>query len=412
VCFTVEDDGAGIPHEEQALLFKPFAQAVSGIRRNGTGLGLTICKALVEAHGGSIGFVSAPGAGGTTFTVEIPMDTTVASVPSHTPTASSMNRRLAVDVASAAMSPAAPRTPTGSDGGIEAPYILAQLPGSASPFSVPSGGTHGSPTLARARGGGAGAQHVPQRLPTPPHRVKVQPRSSSAAAPYTGLAGMTSMDAFASRSDVVSLADCGGFDERSAELSVAPVEAHAEHSAVVRRLTGPGAVPVAAESGGVAAASSAGGTSGASAVEGSIIPSALAADTAGYATVAVGAADAAPAGDGACAPLTVEVANVPAAGDQERAPLSSLRIPPTRPPIVAAGSPHAAVASPLATPFAAAAATSPGGAARASVASAMFAAAAATSPAKRWATPVGQLDASTALHFLVVDDGESRCCSS
>jgi len=70
--FAVEDDGAGIPAEEQALLFKPFAQAVAGIRKQGgTGLGLTICKALVEAHGGEIGFESTPGKH-TAFTVDIP----------------------------------------------------------------------------------------------------------------------------------------------------------------------------------------------------------------------------------------------------------------------------------------------------------------------------------------------------
>jgi hypothetical protein len=70
--FAVEDDGAGIPAEEQALLFKPFAQAVAGIRKQGgTGLGLTICKALVEAHGGEIGFESTSGKH-TVFTVDIP----------------------------------------------------------------------------------------------------------------------------------------------------------------------------------------------------------------------------------------------------------------------------------------------------------------------------------------------------
>ncbi|MBI2889292.1 MAG: PAS domain S-box protein [Nitrospirae bacterium] len=60
------DTGIGIPEDDQPRIFEKFFQAgnVSGsLRKDGTGLGLAISKAIVEAHGGSIGFVSEPGRG-------------------------------------------------------------------------------------------------------------------------------------------------------------------------------------------------------------------------------------------------------------------------------------------------------------------------------------------------------------
>ena len=70
---TVRDYGTGIPKEAQARLFERFAQAGGGgdPRRRGSGLGLSIAKAIVEQHGGAIGFESQEGQG-TTFRIELP----------------------------------------------------------------------------------------------------------------------------------------------------------------------------------------------------------------------------------------------------------------------------------------------------------------------------------------------------
>lgn len=70
VCFSVNDTGSGIPREHQARIFDRYWQAPETARL-GAGLGLFIAKGIVDAHGGSIGLQSAPGAG-STFTFTIP----------------------------------------------------------------------------------------------------------------------------------------------------------------------------------------------------------------------------------------------------------------------------------------------------------------------------------------------------
>jgi PAS domain S-box-containing protein len=69
----VSDRGRGIPVELRGRIFEKFVQSDSSDarQRGGTGLGLFITKAIVEQHGGSIGFSSQPGAG-TTFFFELP----------------------------------------------------------------------------------------------------------------------------------------------------------------------------------------------------------------------------------------------------------------------------------------------------------------------------------------------------
>ncbi len=74
IVIEVSDTGIGIPESEQGKVFEKFNQ-IGGTLTNkpkGTGLGLTICKHIVESHGGRIFFVSKPGAG-STFTFTLPI---------------------------------------------------------------------------------------------------------------------------------------------------------------------------------------------------------------------------------------------------------------------------------------------------------------------------------------------------
>jgi CheY-like chemotaxis protein len=71
---TVQDSGIGIPRELQHKIFGAFYQVQSANNREypGTGLGLALTKKLVELHGGTIEFDSAPDKG-TAFIVEFPL---------------------------------------------------------------------------------------------------------------------------------------------------------------------------------------------------------------------------------------------------------------------------------------------------------------------------------------------------
>ena len=73
VTVYVADQGIGIPTDEQSRLFDSFYRVDSGLRRQtkGTGLGLYLCKAIVEAHDGRIWVRSEPGKG-TTFFFALP----------------------------------------------------------------------------------------------------------------------------------------------------------------------------------------------------------------------------------------------------------------------------------------------------------------------------------------------------
>ncbi|KAI5799045.1 hypothetical protein EDC01DRAFT_28541 [Geopyxis carbonaria] len=67
--FVVQDSGIGIAEEDQRKLFQPFTQADSSTARRfgGTGLGLTICRNLVDLMGGKIGLSSDIGTGTKAF---------------------------------------------------------------------------------------------------------------------------------------------------------------------------------------------------------------------------------------------------------------------------------------------------------------------------------------------------------
>lgn len=70
---TVRDHGIGISPDDHGILFHKFSRirSLDGAQRSGTGLGLFICKSLVEAQGGTITAESEPGKG-SAFTYTIP----------------------------------------------------------------------------------------------------------------------------------------------------------------------------------------------------------------------------------------------------------------------------------------------------------------------------------------------------
>ncbi|HJP96992.1 MAG TPA: ATP-binding protein, partial [Rhodanobacteraceae bacterium] len=73
--FAVRDTGIGLAADAAARLFQPFTQADASVTRRygGTGLGLTICKKLVDLMGGRIGVRSEPGRG-SVFWFTIPFE--------------------------------------------------------------------------------------------------------------------------------------------------------------------------------------------------------------------------------------------------------------------------------------------------------------------------------------------------
>jgi signal transduction histidine kinase/ActR/RegA family two-component response regulator len=72
---VVADTGQGIPHEFLASVFEPFRQADESTTRvnGGLGLGLSIVRHLVEAHGGTVTVQSSGQDQGATFTVRLPI---------------------------------------------------------------------------------------------------------------------------------------------------------------------------------------------------------------------------------------------------------------------------------------------------------------------------------------------------
>lgn len=71
----VRDEGIGIPPADQERIFDRFHRVDNRLARQtpGTGLGLYLVKAVVEAHGGRVGVESTPGQG-STFWIELPLD--------------------------------------------------------------------------------------------------------------------------------------------------------------------------------------------------------------------------------------------------------------------------------------------------------------------------------------------------
>jgi signal transduction histidine kinase len=68
---AVTDHGEGIAAENHELIFQQFGR-VAGTGKPGSGLGLFICRAIAEAHGGTLEVASTPGEGAT-FTLSLPV---------------------------------------------------------------------------------------------------------------------------------------------------------------------------------------------------------------------------------------------------------------------------------------------------------------------------------------------------
>jgi signal transduction histidine kinase len=74
LCFTVQDQGRGIPSDKLEMIFERFRQVDASDARDkgGSGLGLSICRSIVQQHGGTIRAERGPG-GGTLFCFTIPL---------------------------------------------------------------------------------------------------------------------------------------------------------------------------------------------------------------------------------------------------------------------------------------------------------------------------------------------------
>ncbi len=70
VILSVEDTGEGIAYGQQGRIFEPFVQV--GRKKGGAGLGLALCKEIVQLHGGRMGVYSRPGQG-TQFYMTLPL---------------------------------------------------------------------------------------------------------------------------------------------------------------------------------------------------------------------------------------------------------------------------------------------------------------------------------------------------
>jgi two-component system sensor histidine kinase KdpD len=72
---SLADSGPGIPEGLEHELFEKFYRVHHEAAQSGVGLGLAICKAIIEAHGGSIHAQNRK-EGGAVFSFQIPVDQT------------------------------------------------------------------------------------------------------------------------------------------------------------------------------------------------------------------------------------------------------------------------------------------------------------------------------------------------
>ena len=72
VRITIQDNGIGFEPDQALRIFETFTRLNPKDKYEGTGLGLALCKKIVERHGGSIIAKGDPGKGAT-FTITLPL---------------------------------------------------------------------------------------------------------------------------------------------------------------------------------------------------------------------------------------------------------------------------------------------------------------------------------------------------
>jgi signal transduction histidine kinase len=101
----VRDTGSGIPPETLRKIFDPFFTTKSGpdaSGKGGTGLGLAMCRDIIESHHGRIRVDSTPGRG-TAFTLKLPAKRPAASAPQKVPVAAQAPAAAPADARSATL---------------------------------------------------------------------------------------------------------------------------------------------------------------------------------------------------------------------------------------------------------------------------------------------------------------------
>ena len=71
VLVTLDDHGPGLPHGREEAIFQKFERGQKESATAGVGLGLAICRAILQAHGGRIEGATRP-EGGARFTLTLP----------------------------------------------------------------------------------------------------------------------------------------------------------------------------------------------------------------------------------------------------------------------------------------------------------------------------------------------------
>lgn len=72
LCFQMKDEGAGVPDEQLELMFNRFERLDRSVGTPGNGLGLAICRSIVELHGGEISASNRSGRSGLSVEILLP----------------------------------------------------------------------------------------------------------------------------------------------------------------------------------------------------------------------------------------------------------------------------------------------------------------------------------------------------